>query len=432
MTATSIVALVEDDEDLRAATGQLLRLAGMTVLEFAEAKAALAAIQADFAGIVVSDVRMPGMSGIELFRALHDRDAELPVVLVTGHADVATAVDALKAGAWDFLTKPFDAGELTAAVTRAARARGLALENRRLRAMAEATGEAQLIGESSAIRQLRAMLPMLAQSDLDLVIEGETGTGKELYARLVHRAGRRARHRFGVVDCATVPPSIVERELFVAGGIVARANRGTLFLDNLDAASGDLQHRLAQLAEARAVALESRDPQPVDVRIIAAIGAGRQAAVMPALYHRLAGVPLTMPPLADRQGDVPLLLAHFLAQAAKRHRVAIPGVADIAERLRGRAWPGNVRELEKMADRLCLGVGQEDIGEPPVTAPAPLPERLDRFERAAIIEAIAATRGEVAAAIELLRIPRKTFYYRVKRLEIDLVAERAAAARAPL
>lgn len=433
--AVTTVALVEDDEDLRAATAQLLGLAGFTVHGFADAASALAAIDADFAGIVVSDVRMPGMSGIELFRALHARDADLPVVLVTGHGDVAMAVDALKAGAWDFLTKPFAAEALIAAVTRGASARGMALENRRLRALAEAQGDEQLIGEAPAIRRLRALLPMLAESDLDLVIEGETGTGKELYARLVHRAGRRGRHRFVVVDCAGLPPALIERELFAAGGIAARAHRGTLFLDNLDAATPELQHQLARLTEARAVALDTRDPQPIDIRIVAAFAEGGRERINPALFHRLAGVPLRMPPLAERAGDVPLLLAHFLAQAAARHRVTAPLPSVALDWLAGRAWPGNVRELEKTAERLCLGVEQIATDTAPDIAPiedarSPLPDRLDAFERAAIIAAVRECRGEIAGAIDLLGIPRKTFYYRVKRLDIDLTAERARMRRA--
>lgn len=422
------VALVDDDDDLRGATTQLLTLAGYEVRGFADAASALAVIDAEFPGIVISDVRMPGLSGIDLFKALRARDADLPVVFITGHGDVAMAVEALKAGAWDFLTKPFDAEMLLAAVARAASARRMVIENRRLRALAEATAGEQFIGEAPSIRRLRAMIPMLAQSDLDLVIEGETGTGKELYARLVHRAGPRARHRFVLIDCATVPNAIIDRELFARGGIIAGAHRGTLFLDNLDAADPEFQHRLARLAEARVIPLDGRDPDPLDLRIIATMGDGGPDRIMPGLLHRLAGVPLRMPPLAERSADVPLLLAHFLRELAARHRVAVPSVSELNHRISGRAWPGNVRELEKFAERLCLGIEDDHAAIVPETLP-PLPERLDAFERAAILEAIHATGGEIAGAINLLQIPRKTFYYRAKRLNIDLVAERAKASK---
>ena len=421
-----LVALVEDDEDLRVATEQLLSLNGFTVRSFTRAPAALEAIGADFPGIVVTDVRMPSMSGIELFRALRERDPDLPVVLMTGHGDIPMAVGALKAGAWDFLTKPFDGEILLAAAARACSARALVVENRRLRALAEAQAADELIGEAPAIRRLRAMIPTLAETNLDIVIEGETGTGKELYARLVHRSGRRARHRFVAIDCATIPPALVERELFAPGGIVARAGRGTLFLDNVQAASLDLQHRLAQLAETRAVALDARDPDPVDIRIVGAIAEGSRGSVLPALFHRLAGVPLRMPPLAERREDIPLLFAHFLASAAERFRRPAPPLPDDVHQLASRNWPGNVRELEKAAERLCLGLDREEPGV--LAGPNSLPARVDAFEKAVIVDAVTAAGGEIAAAIESLRIPRKTFYYRVKRLGIDLRALRTRAA----
>lgn len=425
MKATSApleVALVDDDDDLRAAATQLLELEGFSVRPFADAASALAAIGADYPGVVITDVRMPGMSGIELFGVLNARDPELPVVLITGHGDVEMAVGAIKAGAWDFLTKPFDPEALLAAATRAAKARAVLLENRQLRAAADAEAGDALIGATPAIVRLRGMIPVLADAALDIVIEGELGTGKEHFARLVYRAGRRARHRFLKIDCATVTPALIERELFVRNGVVARADRGTLFLHNLEWASDDFQNRLVRLAETRAVALEARDPDPVDIRIIAAVQAGERDRVLPALFHLLAGVPVRMPPLAERSADIALLFAHFLARAARTHGCAMPSVADHAYRLVGHSWAGNVLELEKTAERICLGL-DESGGEPDM-ALASLPARLDAFERAAIIDAVTAADGEIALAIERLQLPRKTFYYRVKRLGIDLRALR--------
>lgn len=416
--ARPLVALVDDDEDMRTATAQLLSLGGFAVRSFADATTVLASIDADFPGVVVTDVRMPGMSGIELFRTLHALDPELPVVLITGHGDVAMAVDAIRAGAWDFLAKPFDPDALLAATTRASKARALTLENRRLRVAADAQIAMGLIGDSPAIQRLRAMIPMLADAALDLVIEGETGTGKEHLARLVHRAGRRARHRFVKLDCATVPPALIERDLFEPHGMVARSDRGTLFLDNLEAASPDLQARLARLAENRAVGLDRSAAQAVDLRIIAAIKEGCRDNVAPNLFHLLAGVPLRMPSLAERTSDIPLLFAHFVAEAAERHRCAIVGVAEHAHRLAARPWPGNVMELEKIAERICLGL--EELDPADLAGLQSLPERLDAFERTAIVDAVLAANGEIGMAIEALQLPRKTFYYRVKRLGIDL------------
>ena len=421
-----VVALVDDDEDLRTATTQLLTLNGFEVRPFVDAESALAVLNGDFPGMVVTDVRMPGMSGVELFSALNARDPELPVVLITGHGDVEMAVSAIKAGAWDFLTKPFDPETLVAAVTRAARARALTLENRQLRAVAEAQVGDALIGDTPAIRRLRAMIPMLADAALDLVIEGEVGVGREHYARLVHRAGRRSRHRFLKIDCAIVPAEAVTRELFARNGVIQRADRGTLFLDNLGLAGPDLQNRFARFAETRVVALESRDPDPVDVRIIASIEEGTRDRVSPALFHLLAGVPLRMPPLSERTADIPLLFAHFVARASAQHGCAVPSLAEHAHRLAARHWPGNVLELEKTAERICLGLEDGEAGQAGL---ASLSDRLDAFERAAIIDAVTSANGEIAAAIDALQLPRKTFYYRVKRLGIDLRALRRGPGR---
>ncbi|WP_315760593.1 sigma-54 dependent transcriptional regulator [Sphingomonas sp. Y38-1Y] len=411
----TLVALVDDDEDLRRATTQLLTLAGHQVQTHEAAAPALAAIGADFEGVVVTDIRMPGMSGLELFRALHARDAELPVILVTGHGDVEMAVGALREGAWDFLAKPFSPDALLAAVTRGAATRALALENRRLRTLAEATAADELVGESAAIRRLRASLPALADADLDIVVEGATGTGKQLLARIIHRSGPRGRHRFAVIDCAVLSESALP-ELFGAQGPIARADRGTLFLDNLDRAAAPLQHRLVQLAERRAVALDARDPVGVDLRIVGAIDEGAQDRLLPALYHRLAAVTLRLPPLAERPEDVALLAAHFLTAHAARRGMAPPPLGTAAALAARRDWPGNVRELEAATERLLLGL-DEAAGE---TADLPLPDRVRAFERAAIEEAVTRTVGDVAQAIRLLGIPRETFYYRVKRLGIDL------------
>ncbi|GGB29404.1 Fis family transcriptional regulator [Sphingomonas metalli] len=426
------VALVEDDEDLRASTAQLLTLAGFAVEAFPAAAPALDRIDADYPGVVVSDIRMPGLSGLELFRALHARDATLPVILITGHADVETAVAALKAGAWDFLTKPCAPDALVAAVGRAATARALALDNRRLRAAAEAgTGDhvaAALIGDAPAIRRLREMVPVLAGADIDLFLEGETGTGKELLARLLHRAGRRARHRFVAVACAALPNALVEGELFGGGeGGVAAASRGTLFLDDVDRASPRLQAQLVPLLEERALRQPGgREPLPLDLRVVATAGdPGERAAdaIRPELFYRLAAVRLRLPPLRERREDVPLLFAHLADASAARLRRPIPPLtASVRDHLAGHDWPGNVRELAHFADRFVLGLEGEAAAEP--DAAGTLPDRVAAFERDAIVEAVLAARGEIGAAMVRLGLPRKTFYYKVQRHGIDLGALR--------
>ena len=413
MTDGVRVALVEDDEDLRVSTVQLLRLAGHPVDEYADALAARAALGPDYDGVVVTDIRMPGMSGIELFRALHERDPELPVILVTGHADVDTAVAALKGGAWDFLVKPAAPETLLASVARAGKARRLVAENRRLRMVAGAEAASALVGRSEAIRRLRATVPQIAATNLDLVVEGATGTGKHLLARLVHRAGKRSRHRLFTFDCATAPNA---GDAFGAHGMVVQAHRGTLLLDHLDRAEPALQHRIMQFVEHRAVALDTREPIPVDVRIVALADDGARDRVLPALYHRLAAVTLRLPPLAERLDDIGLLVAHLIPRLARQHRKPEPSMLAAATIMAQTEWPGNVRELEMAVERLVLGID----ADPSAGAQATLPERVRAFERAAIVEAMERAGGDVARVIRTLGIPRETFYYRVKRLGVDL------------
>lgn len=427
------VALVEDDEDLRASTAQVLSLSGFAVEAFAAAAPALGVIDADWPGIVVTDVRMPQMSGIELLRTLQGRDAELPVILVTGHGDVEMAVDALKAGAWDFLTKPFDPAALVAAADRAATARALVLENRSLRAAAREEEPSGLIGQSPAIRRLREMIPTLANADIDLFIEGETGTGKELLARLIHRAGRRSRHRFLSVACAALADPLVDA-LFAAGGdgSVAAASRGTLLLDDIDQAPRALQARLAPLVEERTLrAPGAREPLPLDLRVIATGGSGGgdpAETVSPALFYRLAALRLHIPPLRERREDVPALFAHLAGAAAGRLRLPLPVMsAAVRDHLAGHDWPGNVRELAHFAERFVLGLAEPARPAPEAAPGETLPQRLDAFERDTIVAAVTAAGGEIGAAIRTLGIPRKTFYYKVHKHGIDLAALRKGA-----
>lgn len=420
------VALVDDDEDLRHSTAQLLRLADARVAEFSNAHDALQMLHDAWNGVVITDVRMPGMTGVEFFRRLRDMDPELPVVLMTGHGNIEMAVDVLKAGAWDFLTKPFAPESLLAAVERAARARALVLDNRRLQADALAQVSSVLIGDSPAITRLRGMVPALAQSDLDILIEGETGTGKELFARLLHRSGKRSRHRCFTLNCAGMPPAL-EEELFSASGrnSLSAAHRGTLVLDDLDLASSQLQARLVPVIEERVLpGTGGREPAPLDIRVIASAGTGSgplEEQIAPALFYRVAAVRLNMPPLRDRRGDIAALFAHHVGLAAGRLRRPIPPMtARLREHLELHDWPGNVRELAHFAEQCVLGLTDD---QPTKTSPAfvpPLVERLEAFERQAIVQAVRDANGEIGQAIAMLGLPRKTFYYRVKRLNLDL------------
>ncbi|WP_327194433.1 sigma-54-dependent transcriptional regulator [Novosphingobium organovorum] len=383
-------------------------------------------------------MRMPGLSGIDLFRELRRRDPDLPVVLMTGHGDIDMAVDLIKAGAWDFLTKPFDPDALIAAATRALHTRALTLENRHLRALAQDDTAPEFLGQSEPIRRLRAMIPMIASTDMDVLIEGETGTGKGLLAQLLHRSGKRARRRFLTLSCTGMDETLVARAFGPAPDpTLLGLDRGTLCLDAIERAGTALQDRLIAFLETRTIDT-GRNAVPLDLRLIATSAPlGEHAeALQPALFYRLAGIRLQLPPLRERREDIFELFAHFAGQTAQRLGGEVPALSDaVRAHLAAHDWPGNLRELRNYAELFVMGLST-------FGAPAPLsgeiaqahpegpldslPERVEAFERAAIIAAVRACSGEIGAAIRALGLPRKTFYYKVAKHGIDLAALRKA------
>ena len=426
------ILLVDDDDGLRTALVQTFELAGLEVEAHADPRSALTRLNADFPGILVTDIRMPGMTGTELFQRAAAIDSEIPVLLMTGHGDVPMAVAMLKEGAFDFIAKPFAPEQLVASVNRALELRRLVLENRRLRQLAEDADHASpLIGQSPAIERLRATLRQVAPAEVDVLVEGETGTGKELVARLLHRASARRARPFVAIDCAALPDAVAEEELFGLGpsagrrgqeGRIVAADRGTLFLDEIDSMSPALQGKLLRVVEEREVR-GGEGPRIVDLRIVAAaktdlteaVAAGRFRAD---LLYRLDAVRLRVPPLRERRGDVPLLFAAFLREAAERFGRPVPGIdAGISARLDTHDWPGNVRELRNYAQRVALGLADQGAAAPELE---PLPLRVERFEGDVIRSVLEEVQGDVRSALERLGIPRKTFYDKVARHGLSL------------
>lgn len=436
------VAFIDDDDALRGANVQTLQLAGLEVLEFASAEAALAALPESFAGVVISDIRMPNMDGRQLFRRLKEQDADLPVILITGHADVAEAVEAMHDGVYDFLPKPYAPERLVSSVRRALEKRRLVLENRYLRTQAEAAqSDWPLIGQTQVMERLRSTLRQLASADVDVLLEGETGVGKELAARALHNWGRRRDREFVAVDCAALPASTLESELFghelgafngavrQRVGRIQQADRGTLFLDELETLAPDAQGKFLRVLEEREIVpLGSNRVHTLDIRVVAAakpalINAVASGAFRQDLFHRLDVVRIRIPPLRERREDVPLLFAHFLARACERLGGSPPAVDDaIRWRLLNHDWPGNVRELSHYAQRVALGLAAT-AGETSEAPPA-LPERIAAYEAHLIEETLATCGGDVRAALEILKVPRKTFYDKVERHGLDLARYR--------
>jgi two-component system C4-dicarboxylate transport response regulator DctD len=433
------VAFIDDDDVLRDANVQTLQLAGFDVLAFTSAETALDALGAGFPGVVISDIRMPRMDGRQLFRRLKEQDADLPVILITGHADVSEAVEAMHDGVYDFVAKPYAPERLVSSVRRALEKRRLVLENRELRTLAaQAQSDWPLIGQTPVMERLRATLRQLAGADVDVLLEGETGVGKELAARALHTWGRRRDREFVAVDCAALPAGTLDSELFGHElgafngavrqriGRIQQADRGTLFLDEIETLAPEAQGKFLRVLEEREVTpLGSNRAQTLDLRVVAAAKSDLSDAVAAGtfredLFHRLDVVRIRIPPLRERREDVPLLFAHFLARACERLDGPQPVIDDkVRWRLHNHNWPGNVRELGHYAQRVALGLADQTAGSPAVDLP-PLPERVATYEAHVIEEALAGCGGDVRAALEVLRIPRKTFYDKVERHGLDL------------
>lgn len=434
------IILVDDDQALRRATRQTLELAGYAVRDFGAAPQALVQLSRESEAVVVTDIRMAGMDGLELFTRLRALDPDLPVLLITGHGDVDMAVRALHDGAYDFIAKPFPADRLVQSVARAAEKRRLVLENRRLRAAATTTpDDLPLIGQTPAMEHLRQTLRQIADTDVDVLIAGETGSGKEVVATLLHRWSRRSRGNFVALNCGALPETVIESELFghepgaFTGaqkkrvGRIEHASGGTLFLDEIESMPLSTQVKMLRVLEMREVSpLGTNENRPVDLRVVAAakLDLGNPAdrgEFREDLYYRLNVVTISIPPLRERRADIPLLFAHFATRAAERFRREIPSMTtEVRRHLESHDWPGNVRELSHFAERVVLGITPPPKQALQATGPGPsLPEQMESHEASLIREALTANKGDVRSTIEALGIPRKTFYDKLQRHGIN-------------
>ncbi|MGU3448769.1 sigma-54-dependent transcriptional regulator [Methylobacterium sp. 391_Methyba4] len=433
--ATERVVFIDDEAEVRRANCQSLELEGFAVEAFAAAEAALAAILAAPPGVVVTDVRLPGLDGVGLLARLRRVDPDLPVILISGHGDIRMAVAAMQGGAYDFLAKPYPAEALVASVRRALERRRLVMENRALRARLDAAVEEDpaFLGISPEITSLRALVREVAQADVDVLVFGETGSGKEVVASALHRWSRRSGRNLVAMNCGALPDSVVESELFghEAGaftgalkrriGRIEHAQGGTLFLDEIESMPLPLQVKLLRVLQERTVEpLGTNEVRPVDMRVVAAtkvdLGqAAAQGTFRDDLYHRLNVITIAIPPLRDRGEDVMLLFQHFLRRAAERFGRAVPPVTpSIRDHLRRHPWPGNVRELGHFAERCALGLGAVPQSATEAAAGS-LTDQVDRFERQLIRDELIMAGGDVRAAAEALGLPRKTLYDKMAR-----------------
>lgn len=433
---------IDDDDELLRANAQTLKLHGIAVDAHASARSALPALTRDFDGVVVSDIRMPDMDGLQLFQRLREIDPDIPVILITGHGDIATAVQCMRDGAYDFLAKPYAADRLITAIMHAAEKRHLVLENRRLReaAFAVEADEVPFIGATPAMQRIKQTLRHIADADVDVLVEGETGTGKEVVATALHRLSRRRHRALVAINCGALPESVIESELFghepgaFTGaqkkriGRIEHASGGTLFLDEIESMPLAVQVKLLRVLESRQITpLGSNEVRNLDLRVVAATkedlgNPAIRAKFREDLFYRLNVVTIRIPPLRERREDIPLLFAHYLGHASRRFQRDIPEMpASIKQHVMTHDWPGNVRELAHFAERVVLGVLNTPV--PPTSmaadAEASLPERMERFEAQLIRETLQAHQGDIKATLESLGIPRKTFYDKLQRHGID-------------
>ncbi|KQP37001.1 sigma-54 dependent transcriptional regulator [Pseudorhodoferax sp. Leaf274] len=442
------VLLVEDDPDMQLACRQALSLAGIRSRALDAAEPALPIITPGYRGVVVTDMRLPKSDGLSLVKYAHSVDPELPCIMITGHGDINLAVDAMREGAYDFITKPFSPEKLVDSVRRALDKRRLALRANLARAApppAAGDGLARLVGSSAGMQAVRRLITEIAGSPVDVLVHGETGTGKELVAQSLHELSGRRKGPFVALNCGGMPDNLLDSELFghEAGaftgaqkrriGKIEHANGGTLFLDELESMPMGMQVKLLRvLQERRLERLGSNTSIPVDVRVVAAtkenlVDKARSGQFRLDLYYRLNVVTVDLPPLRRRTDDIAELLAHFFVLAASRFGRPVPPVGpELLERLAAYAWPGNVRELRNLADCIALGVSTPLLGatlqhaSSALVSPRSLSESVEDYERQLILDELRRNNGSLARSARALRVAKTTLNDKIRRYGISV------------
>ncbi|MEP1931866.1 MAG: sigma-54 dependent transcriptional regulator [Roseibium sp.] len=444
------VLIVDDDPSMRAALRQWIRLADFDTIEVATIDQALAELSTEFPGCVVTDVMLDGDDGMDLLRQIGNLDSELPVVLITGHGDVPMAVEAMRAGAYDFVEKPFDPDYIAEVVKRACGRRSLVLENRTLRTqLADVNSlESKLIGTSPAMQALRKQVLHFAKTDAAVLVIGETGTGKEVIAQALHDFSVRKDAPFMAINAAALPEAMVEAELFghEAGaftgadrqriGRIEAANGGALFLDEIVSMPLSLQPKLLRVLQERKIdRIGGVKPVDVDIRLISAanldpIDAVNKGRLREDLLFRLNAIELRVPPLRERGRDSLLLFDTFLNRFAAQYSLDVPVVSAQDEAfLQTYAWPGNVRELRNAAERFVLNA---DVNPKPLEAlvtgqsdtassgtGGSLKELMDSYERSLIEGALRRHSGRISDVMRELNLPRRTLNEKMTRLGLS-------------
>jgi DNA-binding NtrC family response regulator len=447
---TARILVVEDEPALRDLVATWLEHRGYGVSVAGDVAEAEASVDRDTPDLIVSDILMPGASGLELLRRLRANGRRIPVILMTAHGSIATAVEAMKAGATDFLTKPVDLAKLSSLVEAAAAERGERQQVRELERRLDQEGARRLlIGGSAAMNQLRELLELVASSDASALVTGESGTGKEVVARTIHELSRRRGGPFVAVNSAAIPEGLIESELFghergaftgavrQRDGCFEQADRGTLFLDELAEMPVSLQPKLLRILEENSVRrLGGHRPIPFDVRVIAATNrdpadAVREGMLREDLYYRLNVFEIRVPALRERVEDIALLAQHFIREFNLKHDTDVEGLRDAARvRLEAYPWPGNVRELRNIIERAVILArqgwietghlppyirGSDDRRDPVLVIP--LGESAAEVEKRLILHTLELVGNNKAEAARRLQLDVKTIRNKLKEYE---------------
>jgi nitrogen regulation protein NR(I) len=458
------VLVIDDEVNLRKVLAAMLRRDGYDVTVAADGEQGLAEFQKNGADIVVTDLVMPKAGGMEVLRAINAANPDVPVIIITAHGTVDSAVEAIKAGAFDYITKPFDQAELSAVIAKASKAHDIAQRSVR----ADDRARAAIIGESAQMQDVFKIIDKVADTPSTILITGESGTGKELIASALHGASSRRDKPFIKINCAAIPHNLIESELFgyergaFTGAVTSKPGRfeladgGTLFLDEIGEIPVEMQVKLLRaLQEGEFERVGGIKTTRVDVRLIAATNRDLQAEIEAGrfrkdLYYRLAVVPIALPPLRERRSDIPMLARHFIEKYNRKLNKRIEGITDEAmAQLQAYAWPGNIRELENLIERVLLfadgpHITAKDLPDttrqgttPP---PASLAASIDtptgegglkdivrmkaaELEKDLITKALEETGGNVTRAARLLQISRKSLQTKMKEFGLRDTAQ---------
>ncbi len=449
-TPLAHLLIVEDDYRMRLLMKQLLEKEGYATTVTEDGRDAVSLIKERFFDIVLTDLKMPHLDGMEVLSVSREVNPDTPVIVTTGYATVDSAVEAMKKGAYDYVQKPFDPDELLLVVKRALDYRRLIDENIRLSVALESCSGEEFVGMSNGAVKTRKFAERVAPFDSTVLIQGETGSGKELVARLIHRLSRRASHKFLAVNCAALTESLLEAELFgyekgaftgatqMKRGLFEASDGGTLFLDEINNSSASMQMKLLRvLQDGRIIRVGGVEPIDINVRVIAASNAdlkseSEEGRFRKDLFYRINVVMIDIPPLRGRRDDIPLLATHFLDKYSRKFAKEIKGFSpEVMKILADYPWPGNVRELENAIEHAVImaksqkSISAESLPEevrkkkqgalpPPFAA-----VRLDEVEKSLIEQAMLTFNGQKAKAAEALGISSSTLWRKLKKYRLE-------------